>query len=127
MDSNSSNLTQQNMTSDTSLTSSEDEFVYLNGTKTKGTMTAKMDLIPKDTMTNNDLLNHINMRFDELTELVKRNLPKTAGMDLVPKMEKIKGDELLVDSGKTINDRFNELVKNMKMKLNVQVYFLLML
>ncbi|KAL7079207.1 hypothetical protein ACQ4LE_001715 [Meloidogyne hapla] len=47
MDSNSFNLTQENKTNDTSLTSSEDGFVYLNGTKTKGTMTGKMDLIPK--------------------------------------------------------------------------------
>ncbi|KAL7079213.1 hypothetical protein ACQ4LE_001719 [Meloidogyne hapla] len=85
MDSNSTNLTQENMTLDTSLTSSEDEFVYLNGTKSKGTMTSKMDLIPKkeknkgkivNPPTNNEQFNNINTRLDKIIGILERDEPE---------------------------------------------------
>uniref|UniRef100_A0A915LUA6 Uncharacterized protein n=1 Tax=Meloidogyne javanica TaxID=6303 RepID=A0A915LUA6_MELJA len=45
MDSNSDNLTQTNMTRNTSLTSLESGFVSLNGLKTKEKMTVEIDSI----------------------------------------------------------------------------------
>jgi len=47
MDSNSDNLTQTNMTRNTSLTSIESGFVSLSGPKTKESMTVEIDLICK--------------------------------------------------------------------------------
>uniref|UniRef100_A0A914KGD9 Uncharacterized protein n=1 Tax=Meloidogyne incognita TaxID=6306 RepID=A0A914KGD9_MELIC len=47
MDSNSDNLTQENMSNDTSLASIESGFVSLNGLGTKEQMAVEIDLIPK--------------------------------------------------------------------------------
>jgi len=47
MDSNADNLTQENMSNDTSLASIESGFVSLNGLGTKEQMAVEIDLIPK--------------------------------------------------------------------------------